>query len=110
MLIDEGNFLLAKIDWAANGSSGILISGSYDVLSISRVGNPATIVFRGQDGFLKINNIPLNNSNTQIKNLIFSQSESGALSKSFTAEFTLQTRTANGQFLSREFKTVNYVR
>jgi prepilin-type N-terminal cleavage/methylation domain-containing protein len=85
MVLEEGNFLLAKIEREANSTS---------------------TVFGVQNGYLEIDGIPLNNSNTQVNNLQFASSTNGGL---ITASFTLSAKTDSGKDYSQNFSTVYFL-
>ncbi|MFZ3074280.1 MAG: hypothetical protein WA093_04110, partial [Minisyncoccales bacterium] len=82
MVLEEGNFLLAKI---------------------KREADSASASFEMESGYLKINEIPLNNSNTQLTNLEFASSTDGGL---ITASFSLSAKTDSGKDYSQDFSTV----
>lgn len=82
MILEEGNFLLAKIEWKANSTS---------------------TVFGVESGYLKINGVPLNNSSTRLANLGFASSTDGGL---ITASFSLSAKTDSGRDYSQDFSTV----
>ncbi len=82
MILEEGNFLLAKIERKANSTSAI---------------------FEAETRYLKINGIPLNNSSTRVSNLEFASSTDNGL---ITASFTLSAKTDSGKDYSQNFSTV----
>jgi len=79
MVLEEGDFLLAKIELEAN---------------------PAAI--KENNGFLEINGIPLNNSNTRISGVKFATSSDGG---PVTASFTLVAKTSAGKIYSHDFSS-----
>lgn len=116
---EEGDFLLAKIDWAltgiqavtapAPGSSGTVLS----VNKLSGVSNPLLLILSGTK--LQIQKgvaapITLNNGNIVVSALTFTHIGSGSNQESLEASFTLTTRTATGQIFSQDFSTAKYLR
>ena len=91
----EGDFLLAKIDWATNDATSFEIVNP----SLLKINALVTIIFKENNGNLEINGVPLNNSTAQVKNLKFETGENSG----FNASFTLQARTAAGKTFSQDF-------
>jgi len=86
MVLEEGVFLLAKIEQEANSAS---------------------TSFEMENGYLKIDGIPLNNSSTRLSNLEFATSTDGGLTM---ASFTLSAKTDSGKDYSQNFSTIYFLR
>ncbi len=121
MIQDEGDFLIAKINWALSGIQAInnpFSGSSGSILSVNKwdaSGStiPITINLTGTDMIITntINPpIELNNSNIEVKNLIFTHNYNGVSEESVQANFTLDSKTANGMSVSQDFSTTKYVR
>lgn len=139
MVQEEGNFMLAKINWALSGVqtidapnanfSGSLLSVN-KITSVDASGNPvSTDVVIDLDPLagvcpqaftcmrLTLGNPPasrdVNNSATKIVNLEFTRSKmpgDGPNPESVRAEFDVSARTPNGAQFTQHFETANYLR
>lgn len=131
MAQEEGNFLVAKIEWALSGAQIINSPPAPladSTLWVTRVDGfdgagapiltPVVISLSGTDMRLVINpaiNTPitLNNSAVTITNLSFSHtypSGDGINPESLSASFTVSTKTAGGLAISQDFFTAKYLR
>lgn len=121
LIQEEGDFLLAKINYALTGATSVSqpVSGSPDnTLIFIKAGS--TLTFNLSTGNLQLGGINLNNSNVSIvatppSTSIFSHtcssSPCGSAPLEFvTAGFTLQAKTPNGQTYSQDFQTTKYLR
>lgn len=120
MVQEEGNFLLAKINWALTGATAINqpASGNSDnsdnTLTLTKGGSHLTFSLSG--GNLVLQSAVLNNSNitvlTPVTNptFVFTHTGTGSNPESVTARFTLQTKTPNGQIYTQDFQTTKYLR
>ena len=118
MIQDEGDFLIAKINWALSGIQAInnpFSGSSGSILSVNKwdpSGStiPITINLTGTDMVITNNINPpieLNNSNVEVKNLIFTHNYNGVSEESVQASFTLDAKTANGMSVSQDFSTLD---
>jgi type II secretory pathway pseudopilin PulG len=117
MIQEEGNFLLAKINWSlsgiqsisfpASGSSGSLLSVTKSDTNIGSVdiSNIGTDIVMERLGY----SATLNNSNVTISNLTFNHENQGGIEwiKTF---FTLSTLTPDGKSVSQNFESTKYIR
>jgi type II secretory pathway pseudopilin PulG len=129
MLQEEGNFLIAKINWAVSGAQSVNQPGGYgSLLSVNKVtglngsGQPivtaVTISLPSAPGDVLIQDgvvgpYALNNSNISVAKLGFLHtlaSGNGIDPESVAASTTLTARTPNGAILSEDFSTVVYLR
>jgi len=118
LIQEEGDFLLAKLNWALTGATAATVVSlpSLPSLTLTRANNPTQVVFDKNGNFLEIkrNGSPtgdnLNNSDVQITNLNFIPTGGGTSVESITAGFSLQTKTPNGQTYSQDFQTTKYLR
>ena len=120
-LVEEGNFLLAKMDWVMSGvqtihtpsanSSGNTLSVTLFDTTISNpvvmtcVGNNMTLT-RGTD-----TSQILNNTNVWLSDASFAhttQTGQGLVPESVTVTFILNTRTPNGTVMSHTFSDTYY--
>jgi len=115
MVQEEGNFLVAKIDWALSGGKAayspqprILSVDKYDgsnvVITLDNCSGDITsniFLKKGTDCF------QLNNSNVQVSNLVFTHNSNP---ENVEAVFTLSTRTLNGTTISQDFFTTKFLR
>lgn len=124
ILQEEGDFLVAKINWALSGAQ--TITGPSAATCNGSTGNTllltkwdlsiGTIAFsQTGDSMVIIRNAgtpePLNNSNTTLSNLGFRHCyDGGDNPESVNAAFTLSARTPAGQIISQDFFTTVYVR
>jgi hypothetical protein len=121
MIQEEGDFLIAKINWALSGMQAINTPFAESIGSILSVNKwdasgstiPVTINLTGTDMFI-INSInppiELNNSNVMVKNLIFTHIYNDDSNESIQVNFTLESKTANGMSASQDFSTTKYIR
>ncbi len=118
LLLEEGNFLLAKISWAINqaetittplpnASSTILLMTPYDL----NLGNSILIEVQNKNMTLRRKNITnvLSNSNVEVSNLIFTYLTSDGIN-SIESSFTLTGRAPNGSLVTSDFSTINFLR
>lgn len=116
MIQEEGDFLVAKINWALSGGKEayspqpwILSVNKYDGLNVvistldNCSGDSTSNIFlkRGADCF------QLNNSNVQVSNLVFIHNSDP---ENIKAVFTLNARTLNGMTVSQDFFTTKFLR
>lgn len=123
MIQQEGDFLIAKIDWALSGAQTI-ISPPLDfnaptqssILQVTKYDGGSVIIgLNGNDMQLQKGTdvFPLNNSDVEVSNLVFTHvasSGGGVNPESLSASFILTTRTENGMLINREFSTTKYLR
>lgn len=115
MVLEEGNFLLAKISWTIsqaevittplpNASSTLLLITPYDL----SLGNSMLIQIQNKNMTLRRKNITnvLSNSNIEISNLLFTYSTSED-TESIESSFTLTSRAPNGTLITSSFSTIN---
>ena len=126
MIQEEGDFLVAKMNWALSGLQSIStppIPASVDTcatstaLSVSKwdtaIGTILVTQLSGNLTFAHGGNPAqvLNNSNVSISNLLFAHCFNGGLNpESVSVSFTLITRTPNGMLLTQDFSTSQYLR
>ncbi len=128
MVQEEGDFLIAKINWAlfglqANNIISPVADSSSSILSVNKViSSTLTSILIKIDPVTTVDIIlgrssnppqTLNNTNVQISNLTFthiSASGDGINPESITAALTVSARTPNGQIISKDFSTTNYLR
>ena len=121
MLQDEGDFLLAKVEWSLTSLQTINSPPaplSDSVLWVTRwdtaAGNPWVIDLYGTDMRLSRSGNPpqtLNNSNVQVSNLAFTHSFAGGVNpESVAASFTLSSHTPGGMTISEDFSSVKFLR
>lgn len=117
MVLEEGNFLLAKISWVMeqaetittpvqNTSSTLLLITPYDV----SLGNSMLIQIQNKNMTLRRKNITnvLSNSNVEVSNLLFTYSTSKD-TESIEFSFTLTSRAPNGTPVTANFSTTNFL-
>jgi prepilin-type N-terminal cleavage/methylation domain-containing protein len=126
-LQEEGEFLLAKINWVLSGVQSISIpavGNASSQLSVSKVigldnGQPIIVYLSLRpDGTNMVIDkgsgpVVLNNSNTYVSQLVFthaSVSGQGINPESVAVRFVLSTKTPNGMDMSQEFSTSVYLR
>lgn len=123
MLQEEGSFILAKISATLSGAEAVILpdeNSSGSTLSVVKwdagAGNPIVINMDGDNIVLSHSSnpsVPLNNSNVYITNLNFTHNQNlgeGSRPESVTASFTANTRTPNGQIISKNFSNTDYLR
>lgn len=118
MVLEEGTFLVGKIDWALSGAREIDQPTSVgNTLLLTRFdGSTITIEATGTDMLLtRDSSSPqvLNNTNVSVENLTFTHIEAtgdGINPESLEASFTVSTRTQGGLPLSQNFSTIKYLR
>ncbi len=118
MILEEGTFLSAKIDWVFSNTSEV-------IWPVSASSSLSVITFDGTEIIIDLNNNNLriargtttpeilNNTNVWISNLSFVHSvESGVgiNPESLEASFTANARTPDGISLSQDFSTIKYLR
>jgi type II secretory pathway pseudopilin PulG len=117
----EGDFLVAKINWALTGIKDInapFAGTAGSILTVNKwiSANEATTVeikltgtdmtvSRGTGG-----EVLINNSNVQIENLLFTHDSSGSNQEDVRASFTMRIRTLEGFSVSQDFSTIKYMR
>lgn len=112
---EEGDFLLAKIDWAMTGAVLATVNDSSASLAVSRSGDPASVFFDASGDYLeiKINGgapEPLNGSGTRVRNLVFADFGHDTAAESVTASFTLLAKTPGGRDYSQDFQLTSYLK
>lgn len=123
LLQAEGDFLLAKINWAIAGDWGVVQpvavgapapgGGTGNALAVSKGSSTLTVDLNGSD--LRWQGEPLNNDNLAVipmppATAIFSHEGGGANPESVTARFRLVAKTAMGQTYSQDFSITKYLR
>jgi prepilin-type N-terminal cleavage/methylation domain-containing protein len=117
----EGDFLIAKINWALTGTKNInepFRGASGSRLSLEKWINPGiatTVVIElpAKDMVIKRGGNPevlLNNSNVEIENLLFTHNYESASQENVQVSFTIKAKMLNGMSVSQEFSTIKYVR
>lgn len=117
MVLDEGNFLLAKISWVIeqaetitspiqNASSTLLLITPYDI----HLGNSILLQVQNKNITLRRKNVTsiLNNSNVEVSNVVFAYRTSEGV-HSIESTFTLTSRAPNGTLISSDFSTINFL-
>ncbi|MEY4602302.1 MAG: hypothetical protein RL292_243 [Candidatus Parcubacteria bacterium] len=117
MILEEGNFLLAKISWVMeqaekitnpvqNTSSTLLLITPYDV----SLGNSMVIQTQNKNLTLRRKNVTsiLNNSNVEVSNLVFTYHTSEGV-YSIKSSFTLTSRAPDGTVITSDFSTINFL-
>ncbi len=117
LLLEEGNFLLAKISWVisqtetittplTNASSTLLLITPHDV----SLGNSIVIQIQNKNLTLRRKNITnvLSNSNVEISNLVFTYLSTENI-ESIESSFTLTSRAPNGTVVTSDFSTINFL-
>lgn len=126
MIQEEGDFLLAKINWSLSGiqtiSAPVLPSGgvactSSNTLSVTRwdsaIGTLVIDVLGADMRIARGGNQPnvLNNTNVTVSNLLFKYCYMGGSNPaSIASSFTLRSRSPNGLPVTQDFFMTNYVR
>jgi type II secretory pathway pseudopilin PulG len=128
-LQEEGDFLLAKINWVliglnpVNGIVGPVLGGSGLTLEVNKTDpliiNPVCLTLTSgkvqikKDGSIcsiTSGYIDLNNSNTTVSALSFDHQGSASGPEWVAASFTLNTKTPEGHTYSQDFTTTKYLR
>lgn len=117
LVLEEGNFLLAKISWAINqtetitspslnASSTLLLITPYDV----SLGNSILIQVQNKNMTLRRKNVTsvLSNSNVEVSNLVFTYHQIENV-ESIESSFTLTSRAPNGTVVTSDFSTINFL-
>jgi hypothetical protein len=117
LLLEEGNFLLAKISWAIsqadtitiplpNASSTLLLITPHDL----SLGNSILIQVQNKNMTLRRQNVTsiLSNSNVEVSNIVFTYL-STENTKSIESSFTLTSRAPNGKVITSDFSTINFL-
>ncbi len=117
MVLEEGNFLLAKISWVIsqaetittpyqNASSTILLITPHDL----SLGNSILIQIQNKNMTLRRKNVTniLSNSNIEVSNVVFTHLTSGNI-ESIESSFTLTSRAPNGTLITSNFSTINFL-
>lgn len=126
MIQEEGDFLIAKINWALSSDEAVNmpLTGSIgSILSVNKLMGVTVVPIEIKPDPLGANNITiarnanppqtLNNSNVEISTLIFdhkSASGGGNVPESVKASFTLSAKTPGGMTMSQDFSSTNYLR
>ena len=114
MVLEEGNFLLAKFDWAVAGATAVSVVSNPPSLNISRFSNPITLTFSLNGNNLQMNRgagaVTLNNSNVIVSNLVFSNIGAGTQVESVQVTFILSAKTSSGQDYSQTFIATKYLK
>jgi len=120
MILEEGNFLLAKISWIVSQSKMITIpaiSATSTMLSIvpsdTSLGPSVDIKKLGTGIILRRKNISyiLSNSNVMVSQVVFTRkslNEENTLG-SVQSEFTLSARAPDGSVVTSDFSTIDYI-
>ncbi len=106
-LLNEGNFLLGKINYLLNFSSGEAVSNQGKKLDFTLSGGSKAsleiinqdLVFTSQGGQPQ----PLNGSRAKLSALEFRLKDLGLSGKSVAVDFTLEGRTDQGKIVSKTF-------
>ncbi len=120
MVQEEGDFMIAKINWALSGVQSVnapLIGTSGSILSVNKwdaaVGG-LIIALAGTDMEISHNGHPalrLNNPDIAIKNLVFVHNFGGGVNpESVQASFEINTLTPNGMTVIQDFSTTKFLR
>jgi hypothetical protein len=117
ILETEGNFVLAKINWAMTGATTTVVTSDPPTLSVTKNDfgfNP--LIFSTSSGALMLKeggspSATTTSDNVWLQNLTFLDiSASNGRPEGVKTEFTLQTRTDNGVILSQNFEITKYLR
>ena len=111
MLTEEGNFLLAKINWSLSSAATITVP-TPDHLLVTAVGG-ATTEYQLSSSDMSLTtsatSYTLSNSNVKVSNLVFDhQATSG--SESVKSSFTLSSNTSDGKLVSQDFSSSKFIR
>lgn len=127
MVQEEGNFLMAKINWVISGAQSITSPAIGAAclapacpLSVIKwdtsIGNPVVVSLTGTDMTLTRGSNPpavLNNNNVQIINLSFTHTNAsgdGIDPESLKTQFTVSARMATGLNITEIFSSTDYLR
>lgn len=121
MLEEEGDFLLAKINWALSGAQSVnspTQNATSTFLSVVKwdtsIGNPIIINPVGVNLTVSRGTNPaqvLNNTNVTVSNILFKHTyKSASEPESVDSHFTLTAKTSTGATVSRDFDSTNYLR
>jgi len=125
MLQEEGDFLIAKINWALSGARAVsspAVGGGGSALSVAKwdtsIGDPVVVSLAG--GNLNISRggnaaQRLNNSNLEVSCphpcfTHISASGAGTNPESLETSFSISSRTPNGAAVRQDFFTTTYLR
>lgn len=117
ILETEGNFVLAKINWAMTGATTTVVTSYPPNLTVTKNdfgSNP--LVFSTSSGALMLREGPgpsatTTSDNVWLQNLTFLDIKaSNGRPEGVKTIFTLQTRTDNGTILSQNFEITKYLR
>jgi len=121
-LMNEGQFITQKIEYILSNAKIIrspILNTENTLLSISpqstELGEPLVISQIGRDLKMFRGSNPgttLNNTNTQVTNVVFSYNENSRfpISQSIQFEFTLKTKTPDGKEISQTFSNTYYIK
>ena len=118
MMQEEGEFLLAKINWAVSNASMAQVPAEGQLLTTVS-GDRLEFEADGENLFLKryddmgqlISEQPLNNSTVQVTKLFFKDiSVTGNGEKGINYGFDLNSNTPNGMILTSHFESSVYLR
>jgi prepilin-type N-terminal cleavage/methylation domain-containing protein len=113
MLQEEGNFLIAKINWAVSNAENVQVPGGGH-LQATVLGDHLEFWQEGDYLVLKRNSgdeVELNNSSIQLFNLSFIDiSATGDGEKGINYGFDLKSKAANGVVLVSNFNSTTYLR
>jgi type II secretory pathway pseudopilin PulG len=115
---EEGNFLLAKINWAMNDAYQVdlpLSDSAANELTVRKHdGSKITVGLNGESFYWQNIDEPLDNSIVAIvpseSGTIFSHIGSGDIPEFITAKFTLRATTPTGRNYEQKFELTNYLR
>lgn len=123
MLQEEGDFLLAKIDWALSGAQSVTAPAAGSVgnaLTVAKwdtsLGSPMVVAKNGTNLTLTKGSgaaVILNNTNVQVTDVVFNHvkgSGDGTNPDSVEAVLTVAARTPNGFLLTRVATSTVYLR
>lgn len=120
MVQEEGDFFLAKINWALTGTQGInapLIGASGSILSVNKWDPAVGAIAINLDGTnLEISRngllaTALNSPYIQVKDLVFTHNFGGGVNpESVQASFKIDALTPNGMTITQQFSTTKFLR
>lgn len=125
LLQEEGDFLLAKLNWTLTGATSTSVNlpilgniGSTLDVTKSTGSNPMCLTLvsgkmqtkRGSSCAISAGYVDLNNSNVTVSSLIFGHRGSAAGTEWVDATITLTSLTPNGQTINATSTTTKYLR
>ena len=110
-LQQEGDFVISKFNRALNEGKTLTVTGSE--LDVEMWSGP-DLVFDMDSGNITLDSgsgaLSLNNTNTEVSDLIFTHQGEGTSQEILTVKFTLTTRTEDGKVVSENFETTKYLK